>query len=183
MREEALRKHVGPRLPPAIPLLVLTTAGLAGCLGDAAGEAAPAFTLTTLDGRTVTLADYAGRVLVLDMMATWCAPCKEAMPAFRTFLERHDGEPVSLLSVDVDPTEQDAGEDPLPGFRDRFNATWDFAYDTDTVFARYRAHGIPTLVLIDADGIVRGKLQLARVTVEDLEARVTPLVEEAGRDG
>ena len=77
---------VGFQMTPApVPrLLLLTIALAASSLGFArdikVGEQAPDFYATTFDGRKISLADYKGRVLIINLWATWCIPCREELP-------------------------------------------------------------------------------------------------------
>lgn len=147
----------------------------AGCL-SAEASGALEFDLASTDGERLRSEDFLGRVVVLDLMATWCSPCKEAMPHLREF---HAANPdVVLLSVDVDTSPSEVRDDPLPGFKERFNASWPFAYDTDDVFRKAGARGIPTLVVVDKAGVVRELVTDYPLTVAEIEARVAPLVDE-----
>ncbi len=68
-----------------------------------AGAAAPAVSLTTLDGKTASFADYAGKVVLLNFWATWCVPCVEEMPALERLQKRFGGEGLAVVSINVDP--------------------------------------------------------------------------------
>lgn len=159
---------------PALPVVALVAAAvLAGCTSGFGGTPSGSpleFSVRTTDGKNLTHADYRGQVLVLDLMATWCGPCKGEMPHLKAFWEAHRGANVSLLSLDVDATGGDG--DPLPDFKETYGGTWDFAYDTDDVFRRAGARGIPTLAIVDEAGVVRELLVDYPVTEDELAARV-----------
>lgn len=111
---------------------------------------APPFDLVNLDGQPVSLADYAGRPLILNFWQTTCEPCKREMPAFAEFLE--DQDEVALLAISIEETTQQvraffAGLDmpPVP-----------VALDVEGRARRaYGIAGLPTTYIIDAEGIVR----------------------------
>lgn len=63
------------------------------------GARAAGFTLATLDGETVTEADYEGKIMVLDFWATWCAPCLTEIPAYNALHADYAGEDVEMLGV------------------------------------------------------------------------------------
>jgi thiol-disulfide isomerase/thioredoxin len=68
------------------------------------GKPAPAFTLTTLDGKKVSLSDYKGRAVLVNFWATWCGPCKVEMPWFEELRRQYAGQGFEILGLadDVD---------------------------------------------------------------------------------
>lgn len=68
------------------------------------GKKAPAFTLKTLDGRKVTLADYKGKAVLVNFWATWCAPCKLEMPWFVDLHKQYAPQGFEILGVSEDET-------------------------------------------------------------------------------
>jgi thiol-disulfide isomerase/thioredoxin len=67
-----------------------------------AGSAAPAFTVSDMDGDEVRLADYRGRVVLLNVWATWCLPCREEMPSMQRLYEALDDDGFEILAVSID---------------------------------------------------------------------------------
>ncbi len=82
--------------------------GVAGCPlpswadGPAVGKPAPPLTLHTLDGDTITTYGLRGKVVILSFWATWCAPCKEELPALSTYAAQHAGEGLQALGISLD---------------------------------------------------------------------------------
>ena len=63
-------------------------------------DAAPEWTLSSLDGETISLSDYEGQTVVLNFWATWCGPCRTEIPEFRQFVSEHPDIPVLGIAVD-----------------------------------------------------------------------------------
>ena len=141
--------------------------------GNGSGtEAAPNFVVSTIDGEPVALDQFRGKVVVLDLMATWCTPCSRQMDDLNLIQAEYPRSKVVILSIGVDASETDQQ---LRDFRDQHYADWRFARDTDDVGTKYDAQSIPTLAIIDK----RGNLEWTHsgaTTFEDLKARIDPLL-------
>jgi cytochrome c biogenesis protein CcmG, thiol:disulfide interchange protein DsbE len=72
----------------------------------AAGDQAPAFTLTADNGRPVSIPDFGGKLLVLNFWASWCGPCIEETPSLTRFAQDYAGKGVVVLGISVDQNEQ-----------------------------------------------------------------------------
>lgn len=131
--------------------VVVLGPGLAGCLRGSEPFPGPDFAIVDTDGAPHNLSAYAGRVLILDLMATWCVPCQAEMGHLREVRAAYPESEVAILSVGTDPSESDAQ---LEDFRDRFGGTWPFARDTDGVSRKYELGIIPKLIVIDPQGRV-----------------------------
>lgn len=130
----------------------------------AAGYAAPDFVASNVAGDAVTLADYSGRVLLLNVWATWCGPCEEEMPAMQRLYERfsRDDFEIAAISIDAPPGRFDvlgnAGGDPVAFARERgltFPVLLDPAGEIQRV---YRTAGVPESFLIGRDGVIWKKV-------------------------
>ncbi len=117
------------------------------------GQPAPAFTLASLDGRTVSLADFHGRKkVVVNFWASWCGPCRMEMPLLRTFYQRTHGadSDYEFLAVSVDE-DRPSAEAAAAELKMPFPVLLDLASKTaDT----YQVESIPTLFVIDKNGKV-----------------------------
>lgn len=66
---------------------------------------APKLTLTTIQGESFSLADFRGQVVLVNLWATWCPPCKEEMPALESFYRKHKDSGFTIIAInDGDPT-------------------------------------------------------------------------------
>lgn len=109
----------------------------------------PLFSFQDASGKTLTLADFRGRVVLLNIWATWCPPCREEMPSLDRLNAKRGGPTfeVVALSIDRDPAQvksfyQEFGVQTLRGYFDR----------TSQVSNIVRAPGVPTTLLIDQEG-------------------------------
>jgi thiol-disulfide isomerase/thioredoxin len=119
---------------------------------DQAINVAPDFSMPDLTGTLFQLAEEQGRVVVIDFMATWCGPCRIAMPHLGAIWE-HYNDTIVMISIDIDPVESEAT---LQRYADEFPyATWLWAKDTVNVAQRYQITAIPTTVIIDQAGVMR----------------------------
>ena len=114
------------------------------------GDAAPDFNLTSLDGNQVSLASLKGDVVLLDFGATWCRPCKAAMPTIQKLHEAYKDKGVVILGVNTWEKNADAAKDYMA--RNKF--TYGRLLNGDDLAKAYGVTGIPTLVIIGKDGKV-----------------------------
>lgn len=120
------------------------------------GSPAPAFAGLTLQGDSFSIASARGRVLVLNVWATWCAPCLKEMPALQRLHEKLPGVQVVAVSTDEDATL-------IQPWVDRFGLTFDIVHDPHhEMEAKYLVHGLPTTFVIDRTGRIAHKIQGAR---------------------
>ncbi|MFB6286935.1 MAG: TlpA family protein disulfide reductase [Candidatus Bipolaricaulia bacterium] len=115
------------------------------------GYPAPDFTLSTLEGKSVSLSDFEGKPVLLNFWATWCPPCRSEMPDLQDFYETY-GDQVTLLGVNWAEK-----PDEVRTFLNRYGITYPNVLDRQgRAFVRYRLTGLPTTLFIDATGLVRG---------------------------
>lgn len=110
------------------------------------GLPAPDWTLRTAAGKPVALQELRGRVVVMDFWATWCVPCKRAMPGLQRVHERFRGQPVAVYGI----TLRERG-DPA-GYMRRQGYTYGLLLEGEAVARAYNVTGIPALYVIGRDG-------------------------------
>jgi len=116
------------------------------------GKAAPAFSLTALDGRAVSLADHAGKdVVLLDFFATWCPPCRESLPHIAEMTTDYAGKNVAIYAVNVGESKA-LVESFLKENKLAINALVD---EYGAAAGAYGVGGIPQQVVIGKDGVIR----------------------------
>jgi cytochrome c biogenesis protein CcmG, thiol:disulfide interchange protein DsbE len=139
---------------------VALAAALAGvaCDGDGpapeerAREAAPSYSAVTLDGEPVSLEGLRGQPVLLNVWATWCAPCRVEVPELQALHEQHGADGLRVVGVTVDSR---AALDDIRRFMDEFGMTYDVWWDPDHgVLNAFGGTGVPLTVLIDGDGLI-----------------------------
>jgi len=109
--------------------------------------AAPAFTLTNLEGKSISLADFRGKVVVLDFWATWCPPCKREIPDFIDLQKEYGSRGVQIVGIALDEPEK------VRAFAQQNGMNYPVLLGSDEVTMRYGGiEGIPTTFIIDKSG-------------------------------
>jgi thiol-disulfide isomerase/thioredoxin len=125
---------------------------------------APPFTVTTLGGQDVTRDSLLGKVVLLDFWATWCRPCRAALPHMRQIAEEFAGQPLVILSVSLDNDEEKWQE-----FVAKHGMTWLQCIDggfKGPMSKMFGVAAIPHTFTIDADGVIQDE-HLGYAAVED----------------
>jgi len=134
---------------------------------------APAFQVKTIDGRVVSFDDLAGKVVLIDFWATWCGPCREALPHVREIAKKFAGQPLVVMSISLDKDDAKWRD-----FVAKNEMTWlqtrDGGFD-GKVANLFAVHAIPATFTIDADGV----LQDQHVGDASIEGKLKKLVARA----
>jgi thiol-disulfide isomerase/thioredoxin len=138
------------------------------------GMKAPATESKNLKDEKVTLADYQGKVVVLDIWATWCGPCKAMIPHEREMVEKFKDKPFALISVSVDDQKKE-----LEDFLTKEPMPWTHWWEGPeaALLKTWNVRFFPTIYVIDAKGVIRHK----QIRGPDLETAVEKLLAEAGK--
>ena len=110
---------------------------------------APDFTFPGLDGKMVSLSDYKGKVVLLNIWATWCPPCVEEMPSMEKLYQKFKGQNFEILAVSID----EPGLKVVAPFMKKSNLTFPALIDSEgAIKAVYGITGIPESFIIDKQG-------------------------------
>ena len=135
------------RIAALAAILMLALPAWAG----AADVQAPAFTLQSLDGRTVTLGQYKGDVVMINFWASWCGPCRQEMPLLDDIYKQYKDMGFVLLGVNVEPDASGAN-----GWLKKTPVSYPILTDPkSSVSQLYQVQAMPTTVIIDRQGVVR----------------------------
>jgi thiol-disulfide isomerase/thioredoxin len=133
----------------------------------------PAFTLKTLDGQEVSFSSLAaGKPVLVDFWATWCAPCLHAMPQLEKLQARHAGAGFSVIGISIDEEHARVTElaaKKKPGYPIYLDATATPAWST------FHVRSIPAAFLVDAEGRIVEQW-LGKVDMREVERAVAKLV-------
>jgi peroxiredoxin len=147
---------------------------------------APAFAVTTLDGQHISMDDLQGKVVLLDFWATWCGPCREALPHLRDVAKKFQGQPLVVLSVSLD-----ANEEQWKKFVAANGMTWPQYRDggfTSPISKLFGVTAIPHTFTIDEEGVlqdehigdasIEGKLKKLLAQARELQPKPQPQAAE-----
>lgn len=110
---------------------------------------APPIEMTDLDGRTIRLADFRGQVVVVNVWATWCPPCRVETPGFVDLQAEFAGE-VQFLGLSLDDSEAEVRD-----FAEKMGINYPLLVGPNRAGSGYHVPVLPTTILVDRDGRVR----------------------------
>jgi thiol-disulfide isomerase/thioredoxin len=135
----------------------LATGEMAAFTISAGGPPAPEITFRDGTGAPLTLRDFRGRVVLVNLWATWCAPCVKEMPALDRLEAELGGGGFTVLAVSLDRD----GLDAINPFFERHGLAHLGRYtgETAALFRAFGVRGLPMSILIDAEGREIGRLE------------------------
>jgi len=139
------------------------------------GQPAPAIQAKLIDGTTFNLADNRGKVVIVNMWATWCAPCREEMPALDAYYRKHRDQGLVLIGLSMDGPKDEAK---VRAVTQSFS--FPVGMEPDTYLKGYgRIWRLPLTFVIDRQGILRKDQWYGDpgLDAELLERTVTPLLQ------
>jgi len=135
---------------------------------------APELALTTLEGETHSLADYRGQVVLVNLWATWCPPCKAEMPTLQAFHNKYLNDGFQVIAInDGDPTPD------VVQFAKDYQLTFPIWLDPTYIATEqaFKTLNLPSSFVIDRTGTIR--LQwVGEISRKMLEKYVTPIIKE-----
>ena len=142
---------------------------------------APELALPSLEGGTVRLSDYHGKVVLVNFWGTWCQPCKEETPALQRAYQKLRDQGLVIIGVDLRNQERAGadGDADVRKFVESYSVTYPIALDTTGDVARaYQILPIPTSYFVDQSGTIR-YIAVSKITEADVEAIFNRLKREA----
>ncbi len=139
-------------------------------------KAAPDFALKDVNGQTVRLADYRGKVVLLDFWATWCGPCKIEIPWFKEFERQNKDKGFAVIGVAMD----DEGWDVVKPFAKDLEINYRLVAGNDAVTEQYGGiEALPTTFLIDRNGRI-ASVHVGLSSKSDFENGIQELLKASG---
>jgi cytochrome c biogenesis protein CcmG/thiol:disulfide interchange protein DsbE len=141
------------------------------------GFLAPDFTLETVGGDSITLSDLRGKVVMVNLWASWCPPCRAEMPAIESIYQANKDKGLEVLAVNT--TFQD-GEQAAADFARSFGLTFPILLDRDgSVSKSYQLQALPTTFFIDRKGVIRSVVPGGPMKESLIQSKITDLLEES----
>lgn len=145
-------------------LVIVAWVGQGAFAGVVVGGDAPDFAYPTLAGDTVALSDHGGKVVLVNVWATWCAPCRREMPSMERLYRRLEGEAFEILAVSIDARQGETDDYGRPGgdlreFAESLDLTFPILHDVRGRIQRtYRTTGVPESFVVGRDGRIYKKV-------------------------
>jgi len=138
----------------AIAILAVTAVGAhAQEFKKFIGKPAPAFKLTTTDGKVLTNASLKGKAVLVDLWATWCGPCKAASPSMDKLHKTYGAKGLTVIgAIVMDADTLDANKKLAANYKKEHKYSYTFAAGGDPFATALGVRGIPTFVFIDKKG-------------------------------
>jgi peroxiredoxin len=119
------------------------------------GLAAPDFTFPGIDGKMVKLSDHRGKIVLVNIWATWCPSCVDEMPSMEKLYQKLQGEKFEILAVSIDSL----GATAVEPFMKKYHLTFPALIDSaGAIRMGYRTTGVPESFIIDKNGILVKKI-------------------------
>ena len=137
---------------------------------------APDFSLTDLQGRKLNLADYRGKVILLDFWATWCVPCQTEIPRFIEWQKKYGDQGFQVIGISMDDDARAARK-----FVKRYKLNYPAAMGTEKLAKSYGGIlGLPANLIVDREGRIVAK-HVGETDLAVLEAEIRSQLEQSSR--
>ena len=137
-----------------VVISIIALALFAGCTSkekEGATAAAPDFTLQDLSGKKVRLADFKGKVVLIEFWATWCPPCRAEIPTIERLHAQYGSKGLTVLAIALD----EGGWDEVKAFAAEHKISYTVLKGTEDVSSKYMVRLIPSTFLVDKEGNIK----------------------------
>lgn len=142
------------------------------------GSLSPDFTLETLDGRTMTLSELSGDVVLINFWASWCGPCRREMPAIKQVYEQYRDQGFVVLAVNLQESDAQTA-----AFANPLGLTSPILMDRDgSAFDCYGGRAVPSTFFVDRSGVIQNVVVGGPLSRPFIESQVTPLLAQEGSE-
>jgi len=140
------------------------------------GIKAQGFAFKTIEGETVALEDFRGQVVLINIWATWCVPCRDEMPSLERLYNLLRGRRFEILAISIDRSARS-----VKLFKDEFDLPFPILLDPQGRITRlYGTNGVPESFLIDGSGVITERVIGARDWADEATVQqIAQLVERA----
>jgi peroxiredoxin len=119
------------------------------------GLEVPNFAFPDMSGKQISLSDHRGKVVLVNVWATWCPPCRQEMPSMQRLYEKFKGKNFEILAVSIDSE----GREAVAPFMRKLHLTFPALLDPgETIIPLYGITGVPESFIVDKDGILVEKI-------------------------
>ncbi len=142
---------------------------------DSARLRAPGFSLTDLWGKTLDLASFRGKVVLLNFWATWCGPCRTEIPLFIDLQNKYGNKGLQIVGISLDDDAK-----PVRDYYRQLKMNYPVALGDASLAERYGGIlGLPVSLVIGCDGRIYAR-HTGRADVSLIEREITPLLQGEG---
>lgn len=160
-------------VPLAVAVMLLSTQPASAIIQK--GDPAPPIKLVTTSGQPITLNNYKGYVLVMDFFATWCVPCREAIPHMNSLRQKYGKQGLQVLGVSVD----EGGDREVKSFINERRIGYPVAVAGEDMQTEYGLRSIPTIFVINKKGMIAERFQgFSDQTARAMEETIKRLLAE-----
>jgi thiol-disulfide isomerase/thioredoxin len=130
------------------------------------------FQLETLEGEKINLKTYKGKIILIDFWATWCPPCRAAIPHLINLYQKYQNKNFALLGIGLDEKEA------LKKMKEELKITYPILIGNNEIAKFYQISAIPTLVLINKKGVITHKeVGFSEEGIKNLETKILEMLE------
>lgn len=168
-----MKKYTWILIPLVLVLFVYAKAEISGNSGEEYPQA-PEFTLEDLKGSKISLSNLSGKVVLLNVWATWCGPCKREIPDFIEAYEQYKDKGLEIIGISVDRISQSK----VLQFTEKYKINYPVAMTTSKLTKDYGPFpAIPVTIIIDRNGKIRYR-KIGQVDKKFVENWFTKLIAE-----